>query len=86
MVRRDGVRRDGAEARRERIEKIAVAVHSALEHNNGEIPLGKTISSTAIQTGLSKDRIIEYLTLLADADHFILDIEGDKIRKLSFES
>jgi len=80
------VRKDGAEARRERIEKIGKGVHSSLEHNNGEIPLGKTVSGIAVQTGLTTERIMEYLTLLADADHFILDIEGDKIKKTVFEN
>jgi hypothetical protein len=78
------VRRDGAEARRERIEKIAKAVHSALEAGSGEIPLGKTVSLIAVQTGLTRTRIMEYLTILADADHFSLDTEDDKVRKTAF--
>jgi len=75
------VRKDGAEARRERMEKMAKAIHAALENNNGEILLSKNVSTIAVQTGLTKGKIMDYLTLLADAGHFVLDVEGNKIHK-----
>lgn len=79
------VRKDGAEARKARIQKIAQAIHAALEENNGKIPLRKTIAGIAIQTGLTTERIMEYLTLLMEACHFILDVEKDRIEKYRVE-
>lgn len=63
------------------MEKMAKAIHAALENNNGEIILSKTVSTIAVQTGLTKGKIMDYLTLLADAGHFVLDVEGNKIHK-----
>lgn len=79
------VRMDGAEARKERIEKIARSIQAALFANKeaGAIPLKKTVAKLSIETGLTQEKLMEYLTLLENDDQFTIDYENDKIRKLS---
>ncbi len=79
------VRKDGAEARKERIAKIATNVQSALYLNKdlGYISLKKTVAKQELETGLTREKIMEYLALLVEADQFEIDHEKDQIRKLS---
>ena len=76
------VRKDGAEARKERIVRISAHILAALYQNKGCIPLKKTIAQIAME-GLTRERILEYLTLIqeADPDKFEIDQEKDQIRK-----
>jgi hypothetical protein len=78
-------RRDGAAIRRDRIQEIAKKIQSLL-HENGEILLSKTLANLQYVTGLSKDKIVEYLRILEDLGQFALDEERDKIKKTSEES
>ena len=79
------VRKDGAEARKERIAKIAANVQAALYLNRdlGYISLRKTVAKQELESGLTHQKIMEYLALLVEADQFEIDLENDKIRKLS---
>jgi len=79
------VRKDGAEARKERIAKIAANVQAALYQNKdvGYISLKKTVAKQELESGLTHQKIMEYLALLVEADQFEIDLENDKIRKLS---
>ena len=79
------VRKDGAEARKERIAKIAANVQAALYQNKdvGYISLKKTVAKQELESGLTHQKIMEYLALLVEADQFEMDLENDKIRKLS---
>jgi hypothetical protein len=79
------VRKDGAEARKERIAKIATNVQAALYQNKdlGYISLKKTVAKQELETGLTREKIMEYLALLVEADQFEIDHEKDQIRKLS---
>ena len=79
------VRKDGAEARKERIAKIATNVQAALYLNKdlGYISLKKTVAKQELETGLTREKIMEYLALLVEADQFEIDNEKDQIRKLS---
>ncbi len=79
------VRKDGAEARKERIAKIATNVQSALYQNKdlGYISLKKTVAKQELETGLTREKIMEYLALLVEADQFEIDHEKDQIRKPS---
>jgi len=77
------VRKDGADARKERIQKIAQFILASLEANNGKIPLSKAIAKIAIDWGLTREKIMEYLAILADDDRFVLDVDGDKIKKIT---
>jgi hypothetical protein len=74
------VRRNGAEARKERIQQIAQYIHAKLDDEE-EIFLSKTIAELQYKFGLTKARIIEYLEVLEKLGHFIIDKELDKIRK-----
>jgi hypothetical protein len=77
------VRRDGAEVRKERITEIGRLVLALLNKSEkGEILLEKTVSVLAYEKGLRKERVKEYLGILADLDRFVLDVEGDKIRSV----
>jgi len=79
------VRRDGAEARKERIAKIAANVKAALYLNKdlGYISLKKIVAKQELGTGLTREKILEYLALLVEADQFEIDLEKDQIRKSS---
>lgn len=72
------VRKDGAEARKQRIQEIAQTIHRSL-NPVGAISLSKTIAALQYETGLTKERITEYLRILEKLDHFTLDVENDKI-------
>lgn len=76
------VRRDGAAIRKERMQEIARHIHRLLEKHN-QISLTKTIAGLQYGYGLTKEKIIEYLQILADLGHFLLDKEHDKIQKIT---
>jgi hypothetical protein len=76
------VRKDGAEARKERIEQIAKRILSKL-YNGKEISLSREIAEIQYEFGLTKERIMEYLEILQTTDRFRLDKDRDKIRKLT---
>jgi len=78
------VRKDGAEARKERFGQIAQMVQACLFQNKetGEISLRKTLAKIMIDTGLTKDKVLEYLQLLNDAGQFELDEKNEKITKV----
>jgi len=50
-------------------------------HNHGEVSLSKTIAALQYEFGLTRDKLMEYLTILEDLERFTLDHEKDKIRK-----
>ena len=79
------VRKDGAESRKERIAKIATMIQAALYQNKdtGYIPLKKTVAKLELETGLTREKIMEYLELLQEADQFQIDVEKGQIRKIS---
>jgi len=78
------VRRDGAEARKERIGKIAQKIQAALFQNKeaGSITLSKTVSEIMIETGLTRNKVMEYLQVLNDNGQFELDEKNDRINKV----
>ena len=78
------VRRDGAETRRERITQIAKSVQSSLYQNKeqGWIPLAKTISKLMFETGLTWEKVREYLEIIQNAGQFEIDPESDRISRL----
>lgn len=78
------VRRDGAAIRKERIQEIARFIQRSL-CNHGGISLSKTIASLEYEFGLTKEKIMEYLSILEALGQFVLDKEHDKIRKVSEE-
>ena len=74
-------RRDGAEMRRQRIAQITKMVHAALHASkNGEIPLSKFLATVMYKTGLTKEKIIEYLEVPQEMEQFEIDSINDKIR------
>ena len=76
------VRRDGAATSKGRMQEIARKIHSLLA-NQGELSLSKTVAMLQYQYGLTKGKIIEYLEILETLDHFTIDVEGDRIQKIS---
>ena len=79
------VRRDGAEARKERIQRIAQSIHADL-HKDGEITLSKKTAILQYDLGLTKEKIREYLQILADMDQFTIDESSDRIRKITAQT
>lgn len=79
------VRRDGAETKKERIAQIARFVQAQLYQQKelGWISLKKTVSKIEIETGLTEEKVRNYLSLLADDDRFEIDNENDKIKRRS---
>ena len=78
------VRKDGAEARKERIAEIAKTVQAFLYQNkeSGEVPLRKVLAQIMISTGLTRVKVLEYLQLLNDAGQFELDEKNDMIMRV----
>ena len=76
------VRRDGAEARKERIEKIARFIQAAL-FKEKETSLSRTLAELEYETGLKEETLMEILRLLEKLGQFVIDLENDKIKKLS---
>jgi hypothetical protein len=76
---------DGAEARKERIAKIAAKIQALLYQSKvaGFIPLKKTVAMLELETGLTRYKILEYLSLLQEAGQIEIDPEKDQIRKPS---
>jgi len=76
------VRRDGAEIRKEQIQEIAKLIQRSL-HNHGEISLSKTIATLQYETGLTKEKLMEYLGILEGLGQFVVEKEQDKIKRIS---
>ncbi|HML02075.1 MAG TPA: hypothetical protein VK487_01745 [Candidatus Bathyarchaeia archaeon] len=79
------VRQDGAEIRKERLRKIGEKIQAAFNKGTtiDSIPLTKTIAILGLETGLTKERLTEYLEFLQEAGKFSIDIEGDKIWRVT---
>jgi len=77
------VRKDGAEARKERINNIARQIQAALTMNKqtGFIPLKKTVATIQLDTGLTEQKIMEYFDILQAAGQIELDVDNDKIKR-----
>ena len=74
------VRRDGAAIRKERMQEIARTVQSLLM-KHGELSFSRTVATFQYETGLTKQKINEYFEIMESLEHFVLDKEGDKIKK-----
>jgi len=74
------VRRDGAEARKERIEKIARSIQATL-HTEKELKLSKTLAVLEYDTGLTEDKLMEYIEIIEKLGQITIDMENDKIKK-----
>ena len=73
------VRRDGAEIRKERIQEVARFIQRALL-NEKELSLSKTLAVLAYETGLTKEKLMEYLNILENLGQFAIKKEQDRIR------
>ena len=76
------VRRDGAEAKKERLGSIAKKIMSRLSQES-EISLSKMIAEIEYEHGLSKEKIVEYLETLEKLGLFVLDKDADRIKRIS---
>jgi len=77
------VSRDGAAIRRGRIQHATKQVLSTLQRNNGVISLSRTLAVLQYEIGLTRDKLMEYLTIAADAEFFVIDVENDKIKSVT---
>jgi len=76
------VRRDGAEARKERIEKIARFTQARL-FKEKETSLSQTLAELEYETGLREETLLTILRLLEKLGQIVIDLENDKIKKPS---
>ena len=76
------VRRDGAEIRKERMQEVARLIHRTLA-NEKEASLSRTLALLQYEFGLTKEKLMEYLTILESLGHFIVEKEQDKLKKIS---
>ena len=74
------VRRDGAEAKKERMEQIARKIQALLYAQN-PILLSRTTAQIEYDFGLTKHRIFEYLETLQNLGQFEIDRDNDQIKK-----
>ena len=74
------VRRDGAEAKKERMQQIAKHIQALLQKESSVL-LSKTIAVLEYEFGLTKERILAYLETLEKLGQFTIDKELDKIKK-----
>jgi ABC-type taurine transport system substrate-binding protein len=77
------VRRDGAEARKERIAEIARIIQSALYEakDAGWIQLSTWVTKIMIRTGLTRNKVMEIMKLLSDDGQFELDETNYRISR-----
>lgn len=75
------VRKDGAEARKERLQKIAQAIQAAL-HQEKDLPLSRTMATLEYDFGLTKDRVREYLEVLENLGQLEIDETCDRIKRV----
>lgn len=77
---------DGAEARKKRYSDIAKTIQAALfkakEQGLDYIPLKKTIVGFKVETGLTVEKIEEYMNDLAELGQFDIDRERNQIKRL----
>jgi GTP-binding protein EngB required for normal cell division len=74
------VRRNGAEARKERLQEIARFIQRAL-YTSKELSLSNTLVQVEYNFGLTGAKAMEYLRLLEKLGQFILVEKEDKIKK-----
>ena len=75
------VGRDGAEeARKDRLQRIARTVQAGL-HKENILKLSKTVAILQYDMGLTREKIHEYLCILADLEQFTSAFEKDEIKK-----
>lgn len=75
------VRKDGAEARKERLQKVAQIIQATLHKEEGQISLSKTIAALQYDLGLTRDKTMEYLDILEKIGQFSIDQPNDRITK-----
>jgi len=76
------VRRDGAEVRKERIQEIARLIQRSLL-NHGEISLSKTVATFQYEFGLTKEKVMEYLSILEGLGQFVVEKEQERIKRIT---
>ena len=72
------VRRDGAETRRMRVSEI----NQALTGVGEGVSLKQFVAVQMVKTGLTKPKILEYLSLLQDIGNIQVDEKIDRIREI----
>jgi hypothetical protein len=80
------VKKDGAETRRIRIEQIARDLQSGFYEKKSkgeseELILSKFVAIQMYKTGLTKSKILDYLSIIETMGQCEIDTDNDKIRK-----
>ncbi len=73
------VRRDGAETRRQRIAEINRSLKGIGEKG---VQLNKFVAAQMLKTGLTRAKILEYLTLLQEIGNITIDHDVNSISEV----
>ena len=76
------VRKDGAEARKDRLKEIAESIQRGL-YKQQELSLSTTVAQIQYDFGLTEGKASEYVKLLERLGRFTLNEKEDKITKIS---
>jgi predicted metal-dependent hydrolase len=76
-------RNDGVEVRKERIQKIVQSIVAIFNNDpkTTSIPLDTTLADMEYNTGLKRERILEYLSIGEKRGLFVIDQKNNQIRK-----
>lgn len=75
------VRKDGAEIRKQRIQEVARNVNSQL-YKTPKLSLSQTLAVLAYETGLTKEKLMEYLGIIQETGQFEVDSKQDLIFRI----
>lgn len=74
------VRKDGAEVRKQRMHEVAQAVLKSLAQMN-PLSLSRTLASLQYSTGLTREKLTEYMGIMQEMGQFVVNVEKDQIRR-----
>lgn len=72
-------RRNGAFIRSERMREMRVTLLKLKEHNNNAAVLSKIVALFQFKFGLTKEKVMEYLRVIAELEGFTIDEERNVI-------
>jgi len=66
------------------MQEVARLIHRTLA-NEKQVSLSKTLAVLAYEFGLTKEKLMEYVSILESLDQFVIEKEHDRIAKTSVE-
>lgn len=72
------VRKDGAEVRKQRIMEVRQAIHRFL-FSKTEVDLNEVLAALQYQTGLTREKLLEYIGIIEATHQIVVDYAASKI-------